>query len=554
VTAPAAFPQSYRAPYTTQPDLGLLEDLRSSPSHVKERVKLQARKDRYFLAKGILGYADVNPYTHGPMCRAMEDRSKIRRMFLAPRGHLKSTLFTITDAVGEALNDPQHYTCLIINEIIENSQSFLSEIKAHFQTNELLHELFPELIPEKFGGPGSRWGTSRACLRREGSTEREWTWTVIGVGGAIVSRHFKQIKCDDLIGFDAYTSPAAMTYAIKYTKGLESLLTNADEDIIDFVGTRWAIFDLYREILNLYEDSEMQYFAREDIEQVPIDASDELLRSAKFRAENLDEIRGTLQPIFPRKFSLKSLQRLERIDPILYFAQYKNNPVADGLKDFKEDQLNWFEFDRWGHVVYRDRDSKLLLRWRLDELDIVMTCDPNSGEMTAPDFPAIGIYGFSPKDQMFALETWSRRVGPDSFVDQIFDMWKVWNPRGCRAVGIEKAAAQTSNFYFRKKARDSKLTLNIVDLKPKNRNKQERIRKQLQPVINLGNFYVQKHQAVLRQQIRFHPNLENDDELDTAAYATEIAAKPATQQEREEEDDMVKRIDQARSRVTGYGR
>jgi hypothetical protein len=542
-----------RAPYNPSPDRGLLEDLKASPSRVKDRVRLQAQRDRYFLAKGILGYQDVNEYTHGPLCRALEDKTQHRRMYLMHRGSLKTTVATITDSIGGALADPLHYTCLIINEIIENAQNFLAEIKSHFQTNELLHELFPELIPEKFGGPGSRWGTSRACLRREGSTEREFTWTVIGVGGAIVSRHFKHIKCDDLIGFDAYTSPAAMAYAIKYTKGLESLLTNMEEDFIDFVGTRWAIYDLYREILNLYGD-DMAYFAREDIERVPFEVSDDLLRSAHFRAANLDEIRGTDQPIFPKKFSLKMLRRMEQIDPVLYFAQYKNNPIAEGISDFQVAKLNWFDFDRWGNVVYRDPTSGLYLRWRLEELDIVMTCDPNSGEMTAQDLPAIGIYGFSPKDQMFTLETWSKRVPPDAYVEQIYDMWKIWQPRGCRACGIEKAGQQTTAFYFKKLARDRKQSINVVELKPKNRDKAIRIRKQLQPIINLGNFFLRKDQTSLRHQIRFHPNLNNDDELDCAAYATEITTKPYTSEEREDEEKMISRIQQSRSPLTGYGR
>jgi hypothetical protein len=520
---PSGFPTDYRdASYQPKIDPAILEEVRGAPQSLIDKLRHKARRDRYFLSKGVLGYTDVNPFTHGPLCRAIESREKKRRMFLMPRGHLKTTLCTITDAVAEGLTDPEECRMLILNEIEGNAEGFLSEIKAHFQTNELLALLFPELIPKRFGGPGSMWSSGRACLPRN-TAYKEWTWTAAGVGRALAGNHFNRIKCDDLIGFEASRSPAAMRYAVAFAKAMEPLLINMDEDLIDFVGTRWGLQDLYREMLKTYGE-DMAYFAREDIEDG--------------------------QPIFPAKFSLKKLERLSVIDPVLYYAQYKNNPIADGVKDFNIDKVQPFDIDRNGNIVYRDFEGRLQ-RWTRDQLDIVMACDPNSGELTAPDFPGIIVAALSPREQVFVLESWSKRVQPDKFVDRIFEMWQHWQPR---VLGIEKAGQQTTAFYFKKKTKELKVYINQQDLRPGNRNKAERIRKAVQPIINTERLYMRKYQSILQHQIRFHPDIENDDELDCLAYTTELFRAPLTSREAHEEEEAAERILSARNPVTGYGR
>lgn len=550
-----SFKQDFRAPYNPTPSPELMEEVAGFSEAQREALRDRSRHDRYFLAKGILGYTDVNPYTHGPLCRALEDTSRKRRMFLKPRGHLKTTLCTVTDEIGDALTDPEEYRGLILNEIESKAVGFLSEIKAHFENNKLIHDLFPDLLPKKYGGPGSKWSTNQACLNRS-TSYKEWTWTAAGVGTALAGNHYKKIKCDDLIGFEARESAAAMRYAIAFAKTLEPLLIDMDEDYIDFVGTRWAIFDLYREMLRAYGD-DMLYFAREDIEVVP-PLSLLALREAGFGRiagtkaeltdeEVLDKI-GTEQPIFPRKFTLKQLRRLSIIDPILYYAQYKNNPVSDGQKDFNSKKVNFFDFDSDGRVVYRDHRGQLQ-RWRREQLDIVMCCDPNSGELTAPDLAAITVTGYSPKGQVFHLDEWAKRCLPDEYIEAIFDMWQRWQPR---VMGIEEAAQQSIRFWFKKTMKARRVYINEVALKPRNRKKPERIRKNLQPIINTGKFFVRKAHSLIRHQIMYHPDLENDDVLDCDAYAAELWQSPMTLSEQEEAEDAVQKVMDMRNARTGY--
>ncbi len=302
----------------------------------------------------------------------------------------------------------------------------------------------------------------------------------------------------------------------------------------------------------------MLYFAREDIEVVP-QLSLEFLRACGFgyggrRKPDLTDEQvlakiGTEQPIYPRKFTLSKLHRLSVIDPILYYAQYKNNPISDGTKDFDTEKLRYFDFDDQGNVVYRDEKGRLQT-WERDQLDIVMTCDPNSGDMMAPDLPAISVSATSPKDQTFVFESWSRRCPPDEFVDTIFSMWSRWSPR---VLGIEKAGQQTTAFYFKKKTKDLGVYINVQALEPHNRKKTEKIRKAIQPIINTRRLFIRKSQGTLKTQLQFHPDLENDDELEALAYGADLWRSPLSAREREEEDDAVTTVLKRRSSLTGYG-
>lgn len=484
-----------------------------------------ARNDLFFLASGILGYKDVNIYTHGPLCRFLALEPSSRRLVLMPRGHLKSTLCTIADSVRLALRNPDECRILIMNETEDNAIGFLAEIKAHFVQNEMLRTLFPELIPEKVSGPGSTWSATMASLKR-GTGYKEGTWSAVGGKTAAVSRHFTHIKVDDIIGLEAKRSPTVMKAAIEVIDNLDPLLINLDEDTIDFIGTRKLIHDAYAHVMRLYE-GELKIYRRSPIEDG--------------------------KPIFPQKFTVERLLRIKELRPEFYAAEYENDPVGRGVRDFDVGKVKRFVFANNGDVVYKD-DAGELRRWPLEQLNIVIAADPNSGELTAPDFAGVIVSGVSPDDQVFVLETWSDRVTPTDIVDKIFELAKRWHPS---VVGIEQAGQQSTRFYFAKKAREEGQNFQVIPLKPKNRDKPTRIRNSLEPIINAGRLFLLDSQTTLRRQIEFHPDLENDDEIDPLAYGTEegMWSVPTLPGDEDDEDDETLREKLAltgRNLRTGY--
>lgn len=502
-----------------------VEEVSALPQSDIDELKEKCRTDLYFLALGVLGQGvseedqAISIGVHGQFCRLLEGEPKKRRLLLMPRGHLKSTIGTVADSVRLALADPNNARILIASETVTLAEKFLLEIKGHFEKNALLRSLFPELIPRRFSGPGVQWSSTMASINRT-TGHREATWSAVGVGGSIIGSHFTRIKCDDLIGYEAMKSPAKMQDARNWVGYIEPLLTNVRQDSIDFIGTRWSRNDLYSYVMNYYGDA-LRVYTRSAIEDGAI--------------------------ILPQKYSWENYQRIQAENPALWFAQFVNNPIEHGQSDLAWGSVRRFKFSVDGEHVILDNGK----RWHLGQLDIVLTADPNSGSLTAPDAAAISVQGMSPDDELIQLDSWGGRVDPTAFVDLIFEKalrWKV------RAAGIEKAGQQNTAHYLKRKCRESSQYINVVDLEPKGRKKDDRIRFNLGPIIKSGSYFILPSQTALAKQGADFPDTELWDELDAAAYGPDILRKPDRfdKPAKKRRDDIMKKLLERRSVRTGY--
>ena len=480
-----------------------------------------AKSSLYILTKGILGYPDLDPGIHKEFCAKINEEEKKRRLWLMPRAHLKSTIKTIAHPIQLVLTDPEYTRILIPSETATQSYKFLSEIKRHWEKNNLLRALFPELIPERLTGPGSDWSQSRATLRRE-AVHREAHWEAIGVGGAITGGHFSHIINDDLIGLEAYRSPAKMQMTKDWNDTIEPLLINQHKDYIDWVGTRWAANDLYEHIMEYYGDS-LAVYTRSAIEDGEI--------------------------IFPALHTWEEYERLQTKNPALWFSQYDNNPIRGGPTDLPYDALKPYYLTPDGQEVVIKNDDGTEKRWKVRDLYRVITVDPNSGSPVAPDMAAIGVTAMSPDDETFTLEYWSDRTDPHSFVKKILSLSRHWRPH---VVGIEKAGQQNTLFYFEKLCKEENFRVKTEPLEPKGRDKEERIRYYTQPVIASGNLYMLPSQTVLRKQIKDFPNNLLIDELDTLAYAFELLRRPKPASRQTDTGRVLRLVMNSRHPRTGY--
>ena len=500
-----------------------MEEVTALPGHQKDMLREKAKTDLYFLAKGILGYKDVNPRTHGQFCRFVESEPKLRRGELMPRGHLKTTIATIADSIRIALNDPDETRLLIAGETSTTAEKILSELKGHWEDNKLLRGLFPELIPPRMAGPGVQWSTTVASLNRS-RRHKEATWNTIGVGGASIGSHYTRIKCDDLIGTEAFNSPTVMEAAIKWVSNIDALLVSAHTDIIDFVGTRWSRNDLYAYVMDHY-GSRMSVFIREAIEDGEI--------------------------IFPELHSWEEYKTLQEKTPHIWYAQYANNPISGGYTDFPVGALRTYTFDSTGQNVILEKDNTLI-KWSINELDRVIRADPKGANPNTGDPAAICVDGVTPDDDIVLLDEWHGWVSPSDFVDKIFEKWKRWRPR---VVGIEKAGQQSTAHYFERKAKAEKVYIRTEPLKPKNKNKIERIRNAIEPILASRRLYCLPSQTVFRRLIAEFPDTSPIDPLDIFAYGVEegMWRKPLRQEDMEESRKVLKFVMRRyRNPRTGY--
>jgi hypothetical protein len=505
-----------------------VEEVSALPQSEVDELRQRARESLYFLSVGILGYPDVNPATHGEFCQFVqgdhylcfnEDGSrKLRRLGLMPRGHLKSTIATVADSIRLALKNPDDARILIASETATLAEKFLLEIKSHFEKNQLLRMLFPEVLPPRFSGPGVQWSATQASLKRK-STHKDPTWQAVGVGGALTGAHFTRIKCDDLIGFEAIRSPAKMQEAKLWVEYVEPFLIDDYHDLIDYIGTRWSKNDLYARVMEYYKGA-LSVFTRGAIENG--------------------------ERIFPQKHSWEKYRRIQEENPALWHAQYENNPLSSTSNDLAWEAVRRFQFSKDGEWVLFHGG-----RWHLSELDVVVSTDTNSGSLTAPDEAAISVQGTSPEDHVFQLDTWNGRVDPTDFIDQIYLRARRWR---ARAVGTEKAGQQNTRHYFEKKCKENNYHVLVVDLEPRQRKKEDRIRFLLGPTIKSGRYFILPSQTTLNQQGADFPDTVLIDLLDAAAYGREMGRQPdrKTKEACKNRESLVKKLLARRSARTGY--
>lgn len=497
------------------------EELATLTESDKEFLRDAAKSSLYILSKGILGYEDLNPQAHKEFCEQINEVPSKRRLWLMPRAHLKSTIKTIAHPIQLVIQDPEYTRILIASETATQAQKFLAEIKRQWENNALLNDLFPALLPKRRSGTGADWSQARASLNRE-AAHRESHWTTVGVGGAITGGHFSHIINDDLIGLEAYRSPAKMAETREWNDTIEPFLINQNRDFIDWVGTRWAPNDLYEHIMQFYGGS-LAVYTRCAIENGEI--------------------------IFPELHSWEEYERLQTKNPVLWYAQYENNPVSGGPTDLAYDALLPYFLSPDGQEAVITNQDGSQKRWNTRDLDRIVLVDPNSGSPIAPDMAAIVVLGQSPDEEVFTLETWSDRSNPTALVDKAFDITRRWRPR---LVGIEKAGQQNTQHYFEKKCLDESFGVTVVPLEPRGRDKEERIRYLMQPVIASGRLFLLPSQTVLRQQIKDFPNNILVDELDACAYGMEHLIKPRRLEDGRRKNRVLRLIMQTRNLRTGY--
>ncbi len=111
-------------------------------------------------------------------------------MVLAPRGSGKSTSCTICYTIMRILQD-RNIRMLIASRAMDQSKAFLTEIKHNLQ-KEALTDIFGELR-------GDKWDETQMEVAGRTRKFKEHTLTIASSDGTVVSKHFNEIICDDII-------------------------------------------------------------------------------------------------------------------------------------------------------------------------------------------------------------------------------------------------------------------------------------------------------------------------------------------------------------------
>jgi hypothetical protein len=129
---------------------------------------------------------------------------------------------------------------LIVSATSFQAEGFLRRIRSHIETDPVFKETFGLI-------PAHPWTANELGLERK-RVAVEPTLTALGVGGAIIGRHYDMIICDDIIDQDN-SSTNESRRRLKEWFGAVLIPCLEPTGAIHVVGTRWHTEDLYGDIL-----------------------------------------------------------------------------------------------------------------------------------------------------------------------------------------------------------------------------------------------------------------------------------------------------------------
>jgi len=172
-----------------------------------------------------------------------------------------------------------------------------------------------------------------------------------------------------------------------------------------------------------------------------------------------------------------------------------NSPVAPSDADFKR---QWFKY-------YETADIKGLDMNRYTFVDPAISLDKQA------DYSAIVTVGVDQYSNLYILDIVRERLKPDELIEEIFRTFERWHPQ---SIGIEEVGFQKTLRYTLKKEEEiRKRWLNIVELRPDGRNKEQRIRG-LQPQYASGKVLHNRdlvYNIYLEDELLRFPRGKHDD-------------------------------------------
>ena len=237
---------------------------------------------------------------------------------LVPRGHLKSTLGTVTLGLWHIIRDPSD-RALVRSITGSLARSFVADVAGHFTNNERFRRLFGDLGPMAKGeGP---WNGDFFRVRSKEYRGREPTLWAMGLESEITGNHFDYLINDDLVGESNFRTEAMRKETCNVVERQQPLLDPIDGKQVD-TGTRWE-----------FDDCHAMYVAREG----------EFYEDASFMVATLED--DDKQPLWKERITPAAVQRIKRKikDARKLNAQYYNQFCGSTSRTFSTGWIRKYE-------------------------------------------------------------------------------------------------------------------------------------------------------------------------------------------------------------------
>jgi predicted phage terminase large subunit-like protein len=460
-----------------------------------EKLRDQGKKSLFFFARAILGFKDLDPLIHLPICRELEAYEENTRLSVElPRTWFKSTLVSIAYAIWRAIQDP-NIRILIAQNTHDNACKKLQAIASIFEKCDLFKLLYPEILPTK----NCRWGSNCREVNRS-AAHPEGTFEAAGVGTAAVSRHYDLIieddtispKKDDMTGVIQQPTQMDMEKAIGWHGLCHPMLLHPTKSQIVIVGTRWAERDLLGFIYENFK--EYKNIRRTAIEDENGDAAGDV---------SLDEdqtkiiIDGPGKITWPGRFNSEALAELFKTEgPYMFACLYLGRPTAAINQVFNRKWIKYYTNHMRGCFACTSVDL----------------ASAEKEESSDPDYNVIMTTAIEPKSgRIFVLEYTRERMSPSDVIDVIFRHYHRYHSVKflIEAIGYQRTLVH----WLKQRQRKENVQFYIEEIRSHKQSKIDRIRG-LQPYFSAGQIAIKREMITLEQELLAFPKGAHDDVID----------------------------------------
>jgi phage terminase large subunit-like protein len=480
----------------------------------------RGRTDLLWFCRRVLKYSDVCAEVHGPIIEKLQkfkggkDKHEIindklflqgytpacdlwdlegprKRLFLDPRGFLKTTVISIGHALQWILNYPD-IRILVSMATGDQVDKVMTEIRGHFQFNEIFRFLFPEFCPppKKAADFGNQQQFTVPARKKKWL--KEPTVSTCTVGKVIAGGHYEVIKNSDLVDKENIRTPGQIQGVKDHFYYLNPLLERNEKPPhhgwTDVEGTLYDFSDLYSSIL-------------EQEERLKDEGSHESYQIS-VRAAQTNGV-----PLWPSRFPMAELERIRReMGEELFSSQYLQNPLP------KESALATADIIQWV--------PRPVVRALLPQLRLHATMDLHGMEdKDDNDYTALTVCGFDRDGRPYIVDIWHGRPDPFEAIEWIFESYAKYP--GIIDYKLEKDAHARVLLPFmqRECAKRQKYPLVVPIRRDPHMAKQHRIRG-LQPWFKTRTIRFVDDLSCkldLLNEITRFPKFSHDDLLDTLA-------------------------------------
>jgi predicted phage terminase large subunit-like protein len=420
-----------------------------------------ALRDLFFLLYYVLNRKDIGKQWLFDRCQEVQQNPN-GYLDLWAREHYKSTIITFGKTIQDVLADPE-ITIGIFSLNRPLSKDFLQQIKFEFENNQVLKDLFPDVLYQDPRKEAPIWNLDDGLIVRRKGNPKEATIEAHGLIESMpTGKHFQIRLYDDVIDERNVTNPEMIAKAIK---GWELSLNLGSQnpskvygfaDISRIVGTKYHLNDPYAEIKKRGSAIERRY-------------------------------PGTLdgKPDGEPVLWSRDVMRAKRRDmgPYVFGCQILLDPKADEAQGFDE---SWLKY----HSIKSDQ-------WHT--MNLYILCDPANEKKRDNDYTVIAILGTGKDHNIYLIDFLRDRLNLSERTKAMFEFHRKYMPI---AVGYERYGKDSDIEHIEYVQELENYRFEITELGG-SVPKRDRIRK-LIPLFEQGRFYLPARLTYIDYQKRNH--------------------------------------------------